>query len=196
VQDIVKASLQEAARLLVESIALDAEIVRAAEAVAETFAVGGKLYIFGNGGSAADAQHLAAEFINRFQIERPPLPAAALTTDTSVLTAIANDYSFQDVFAKQIKALGRPEDAALGLTTSGTSANVISALSAAKRLGMKTLAMTGAGGGEARGLVDVLLAVDSVETPRIQEVHIIWGHVICALVDYILFKRPGEALVE
>lgn len=185
-------NLAESARLKTAVQGQADLILDAAKAIATTFSNEGRLFIFGNGGSAADAQHLAAEFVNRFIIERPPLPAVALTTDSSVLTSVANDYSFDEIFSKQIKALGRPGDAALGLSTSGNSPNVVAGLVAARSLGMKTMAMTGAGGGECRTLADILLDVPSHETPRIQEVHITMGHIICEMVDYILFQRPGE----
>jgi len=184
--------LAESARLKTEAQRQAERIIEAAKIIAEAFSTGGRLLLFGNGGSAADAQHLAAEFVNRFLIERPPLPAIALTTDTSILTSVANDYSFNEVFAKQVKALGRPGDVVLGLSTSGNSPNVVAGLGAAKALGLKTIAMTGAGGGQLQTVVDLLLEVRSTETPRIQEVHITLGHIICQLVDYILFQRPGE----
>ena len=191
-KEMVVTALAESARLKTETQSRADIIIEAANLIAETFSRGGRLFIFGNGGSAADAQHLAAEFVNRFMIERPPLPAVALTTDTSVLTSISNDYSYNEVFAKQIKALGRAGDMAWGLSTSGNSPNVNQALSAARGMGIKTIVMTGAGGGEAKPLADVLLDVNSTATPRIQEVHITMGHVICELVDYILFQKPGE----
>ena len=191
-KEIITKALTESARLKTETQVMADLIIEAAMEVARSFTRGGRLLIFGNGGSAADAQHLAGEFINRFLIERPPLPAVALSTDSSVMTSIANDYSFNEVFAKQVKALGREGDVAWGLTTSGNSPNVISALSAARALKLRTIVMTGAGGGEAKALADIHLAVGSTLTPRIQEVHITMGHIICELVDYILFQRPSE----
>jgi D-sedoheptulose 7-phosphate isomerase len=167
------------------------EIVSAATAIAEAFKAGGKLLLFGNGGSAADAQHIAAEFMNRFLIERPPLPAIALTTDTSVLTSIANDYTFDEIFSKQVKALGKKRDVALGITTSGSSGNVLKALRAAKKLGMTTIALTGEGG-KAASLADIALQIPSRSTPRIQEAHIAVGHILCDLTDTILFKDVGK----
>ncbi len=160
--------------------------------ISQAFTSGCKLMIFGNGGSAADAQHIAAEFVNRFLIERPPLPAVALTTNTSILTSISNDYGFDDVFSKQIKAIGQPGDIAWGISTSGRSPNVLKALSAARGRQIKTIAMTGAGAREAEVLADVFLEADSTATPRIQELHITWGHIICELVDYILFEKPSK----
>jgi D-sedoheptulose 7-phosphate isomerase len=166
-------------------------VVAAAAAIVESLRGGGKLLVFGNGGSAADAQHIAAEFMNRFLIERPPLPAIALTTDTSVLTSIANDYSFDEIFSKQVKALGKKGDVALGITTSGSSGNVLKALRAAKKLGMTTIALTGEGG-KAASLSDIALQIPSRNTARIQEAHIAVGHILCDLTDTILFKDVGK----
>jgi len=165
------------------------------EVVVERLVAGNKIFFFGNGGSAADAQHLAAEFVNRFQIERPPLPAIALTTDTSILTSIGNDYGYADVFAKQLKALGREGDVAVALSTSGNSPNVLRALEVAKKIGIVTVGMTGGDGGKLAPIVDHHLCVSSTKaTPRIQETHILIGHVICDLVDCKLFGRsPGKA---
>jgi len=163
------------------------QVAAAARLLASTLKGGGKILLFGNGGSAADAQHLAAEFVNRFLIERPPLAALALTTDTSILTSIANDYDFLEVFAKQVRALERPGDAALGLSTSGNSANVVRALEVARRLGLKTLALSGGDGGPVAAAADLAIVVPSKSTPRIQEVHITIGHVLCDLVDFLLF---------
>lgn len=165
------------------------KLASAAELIAEAFKAGGKLMVIGNGGSAADAQHLAAEFVNRFEIERPPLPAIALTTDTSILTSIGNDYDFETVFIKQIKAVGKEGDVLLALSTSGTSPNVVKAVGTASKLGIKTVALTGRGGGGLAERVDLVLNVDSNSTPRIQEVHITVCHMICELVDYILFQK-------
>lgn len=195
-KEMVLAALAESARLKSDASHSAVQVVEAAQMIANTFSNGGRLYLFGNGGSAADAQHIAAEFVNRLLIERPPLPAVALTTDSSVLTSIANDYSYNEVFVKQIKAFGRQGDVAWGISTSGNSPNVIHALRAAKNMGMKTITMTGSGGGEARGMADILLEVDSKSCVRIQEVHITFGHIICELVDYILFQKPGEAAKE
>jgi len=192
VKETVARSLKEGAELrlkMAETMA--ASITAAAESIAEAFKAGRKLLLFGNGGSAADAQHIAAEFMNRFLIERPPLPAIALTTDTSVLTSIANDYSFDDVFSKQVKALGKKGDVALGITTSGSSANVLKALRAAKKLGMITIALTG-DAGKAAALADIALQIPSRSTPRIQEAHIVVGHILCDLTDTLLFRDIGK----
>jgi len=147
-----------------------------------------KILIFGNGGSAADAQHIAAEFVNRFQIERPPLAALALTTDTSIITSIGNDYHFDEIFSKQIKALGKKDDIAIGISTSGGSKNVIKAIHAAKNIGAFTIGLTGRGG-ELAECADLVFAVQSDTTARIQEAHIFLGHVLCDLVDRALFPE-------
>ncbi|MCL6621702.1 MAG: D-sedoheptulose 7-phosphate isomerase [Syntrophobacterales bacterium] len=165
------------------------QVIAAARLLADTLKAGGKILLFGNGGSAADAQHLAAEFVNRFQVERPPLAAVALTTDTSILTAVANDYDFREVFVKQVQALGRPGDVAVGLSTSGSSPNVVAALVAARDLGLRTLALSGGDGGPVAKAAELAIVVPSRHTPRIQEVHITIGHVLCDLVDYLLFPE-------
>lgn len=159
--------------------------------VADTFRDGGTLLIFGNGGSAADAQHLAAEFVNRYRLERPPLPAIALTTDSSALTAIANDYTFQDVFSKQVRALARPGDIVIGITTSGNSSNVIEGLRAAREVGCKTVALVGRDGGEAAKLVDLVFVAPFQDTARIQETHLLLEHLICDAVEHMLFIEPS-----
>lgn len=147
-----------------------------------------KLLVFGNGGSAADAQHIAAEFVNRFKIERPPLAAIALTTDTSALTSIANDYSYDEIFAKQVSALGQPDDVALAISTSGNARNVLRAVAVCRTLGVRTIALTGGNGGKLASQADLVLCVDSTsETARIQETHIVIGHTICELVDRMLY---------
>ncbi|MBI3302401.1 MAG: SIS domain-containing protein [Deltaproteobacteria bacterium] len=161
---------------------------RATEEVVRALKAGGKILLFGNGGSAADAQHIAAEFVNRYLIERPPLPAIALTTDTSALTSIANDYGVAELFAKQIRALGRAGDVAIAISTSGNSANVLRALEVCRELHIHTIGLTGGKGGAMAGMVDHLLCVSSTSvTPRIQEAHILIGHVICELADQMLF---------
>ncbi len=144
---------------------------------------GNKILLFGNGGSAADAQHIAAEFVNRFLQNRQALPAIALTTDTSVLTSIANDYSFENIFSRQIEAFGKNGDVAIGITTSGNSPNVIRGIIKARQLGLKTIGFTGEHGGELRDKVDLCLCVPSHNTPRIQEMHITAAHIICELLE-------------
>jgi D-sedoheptulose 7-phosphate isomerase len=183
-------AVTDARRLMERLVAEQGEVVVvAARLLAETLQAGGKILIFGNGGSAADAQHIAAEFVNRFQVERPPLAALALTTDTSVLTSIANDYTFTEVFAKQVRALGRPGDVAWGISTSGSSPNVVAALEAARELGLKTLALSGGEGGPVAARAEVAIIVPSRNTPRIQEAHITVEHVLCDLVDFLLFPE-------
>jgi len=165
------------------------DIIALAEKIVLAFTGDRKLMLCGNGGSAADAQHIAGEFINRFLLERPPLPAIALTTDTSIITSIGNDYSFDEVFSKQVKALGVEGDILLAISTSGNSGNIISAVNDAKKQGIFSVGLTGGNGGRLKGLVDMALVVKSDVTPRIQETHILVGHIICQLVDYILFQR-------
>jgi D-sedoheptulose 7-phosphate isomerase len=164
-------------------------LIRAATIIVDAFNNENKLMLFGNGGSAADAQHIAAEFVNRFMIERPPLPAMALTTDTSILTSVGNDYTFDDVFSKQIKALGMEGDVAWGMSTSGNSVNVVEALIVARERGLRTIGMTGANTGKMAEVAQVLLRVDAENAARIQECHITMAHIICELVDYQLFQR-------
>ena len=163
-------------------------IILAAEKMAACINAGNKILIFGNGGSAADAQHLAAEFVNRFRIERPPLAALALTTDTSILTSIGNDYRFEDIFAKQIEALGKKNDIAWGLSTSGDSKNVIEAIKVANKKGLFSIALTGRGGALTH-CAQLLFTAESDDTPRIQEAHITLGHIICDLVERMLFSK-------
>lgn len=154
-----------------------------ADALVATLARGGRIYVCGNGGSAADAQHFAAELTGRYRRERRPLPAVALTTDSSALTCIGNDYAFADVFLRQVEALVREGDAVVGITTSGNSENVLRALEAAKRLGAHTVALTGHGGGKVTGVADQTLVVPSDTTARIQEMHILFIHMICERID-------------
>ncbi|MDX9835039.1 MAG: D-sedoheptulose 7-phosphate isomerase [Desulfobulbus sp.] len=166
------------------------DLLRLADWIRETFENGGKLLIFGNGGSAADAQHLAAEFVNRFLINRRPLPALALTTDSSVLTSIGNDFSYDLVFVKQVQALGKPEDLALGISTSGTSVNVVNALQVAREIGMRTAALTGGTarpGGDLVGVCDLVLNVPADATPHIQETHLWIEHLLCEIVEKQMF---------
>jgi D-sedoheptulose 7-phosphate isomerase len=187
-KDIIMNILDESIRVKEHFVKNHADlIVKAAERIAACITSGHKVLIFGNGGSAADAQHIAAEFINRFQIERPPLAALALTTDTSVITSIGNDYSFNDIFAKQIRALGRQDDIAVGISTSGNSENVVRAVEAAKDMGLFTIGFTGPGG-KLADCADMIFCVESNVTARIQESHITLGHMLCDLTDRILFQ--------
>ena len=180
-------------RFLEENTQALAGVVRL---IADAFRAGKKVLLFGNGGSAADAQHIAAEFTNRMLMERPPLPAIALTTDTSALTSIANDYGYVDVFAKQVAALGQPGDVAIAISTSGNSPNVLAALRVCRDKKIHTVGLTGRDGGQMASQVDHLLNVSATgKTPRIQETHILVGHTICELVDEALFgaRRAGGA---
>lgn len=165
-------------------------LVAVVEAIISALKAGNKILLFGNGGSAADAQHLAAEFVNRFVIERPPLPAIALTTDSSIITSIGNDYDFSEVFSKQIRAIGQAGDIAWGISTSGNSANVLKGLEVAKKIGLVTIAFTGKDGGSIAKIADLSINVSSSVTARIQEAHITAGHAICDLVDIKLFQKP------
>jgi len=167
-------------------------IVEMAGLVGRAFLAKHRLFLFGNGGSAADAQHLAAEFVNRFQMERPPLPAIALTVDTSILTSIANDHDFADVFARQLQALARPGDVALGISTSGRSRNVIGALKWSQENGVLTIGFGGLANTEMDLYCDLILHVSSPVTARVQECHITVGHIICALVEEIVFGAGCE----
>ncbi len=165
-----------------------ATLERVARVIADALTQGHKVLIFGNGGSAADAQHIAAEMVNRYVVERRPLPAIALTTDTSALTSIANDYGYEQVFAKQIEALGATGDVAIAISTSGGSPSVLRAIEACGRVGLFVVGLTGGDGGEMRDQVDFLLNVSATrETARVQETHIVAGHVLCDLVDRLLF---------
>ena len=181
---VVAAVFDEAIALHQRVRAQDAApIVSAAEAIGTAFAAGGRLLVFGNGGSAADAQHLAAELVGRFERERAAMPALALTTDTSVLTSVGNDYGYDRVFARQVEALGRPGDVAMGITTSGTSPNVLAALAAARTRGLTTVALTGRDGGQAGAMADVHINVPTASAARAQEVHRTIIHALCALLE-------------
>jgi D-sedoheptulose 7-phosphate isomerase len=188
-KDVIQNILKESVEVKQRSIknCMDA-LIQGADLIAACLTSGHKLLIFGNGGSAADAQHIAAEFVNRFQIERPPLAAIALTTDTSILTSIGNDYHFDEIFTKQVQALGKKDDLAWGISTSGNSKNVIQAMRAAGEIGLHTIGMTGRGGALAKS-AEIVFRAESDSTARIQETHIILGHILCDLVDRILFTE-------
>ncbi len=186
IQKRFKESAEVKARFLKENLP---KLLESIKLVSHAFEAGNKLFFFGNGGSAADAQHIAAEFVNRYIMDRPPLPAIALTTDTSILTSVANDMAFIDIFSRQIKALGKEGDVAVGISTSGNSANVIKAFEVAKEMGMKTIAFTGNDGGILAKLADIALIVSSNSTPRIQETHILVGHLLCEMVEHQLFFK-------
>lgn len=159
------------------------------ETIAGVFKKGGQVLFCGNGGSAADAQHLAAEFSGRYYFDRPPLNAEALHVNSSYLTAVANDYSYDEIFARLVRAKGKAGDLLIGLSTSGNSGNVVNALETARSINMQTIAFTGQGGGEARKWSDYLFAIPSHDTPRVQEVHMLIGHIICEQVESKLFKH-------
>ena len=161
-------------------------VVRAAEMVVTSLRGGGKLVTFGNGGSAADAQHMAAELLGRYLLERAPLPAVCLTDNVSTMSAIGNDYGFTDVFARQVNGLGRAEDVAVAFSTSGNSPNVLAGVAAAQAIGMPTIGLTGAGGGALAGAVDLCIRVPADGTPRIQEAHTLVAHLMCELVERAL----------
>ncbi len=186
----VTAQFAESAQLKLEaSQALAEPIARAGALLAGALRAGGKVLACGNGGSAADAQHFAAELINRFEVERAPLAAVALTTDSSTLTSIANDYSYEQVFAKQVRGLGRRGDALLAISTSGNSANVMEAMRAARELGVRVIALTGNGGGRMGAMLsgeDVHVCVPHKRTARIQEVHLLVLHCLCDGIDFQL----------
>ncbi|MBW2146890.1 MAG: D-sedoheptulose 7-phosphate isomerase [Deltaproteobacteria bacterium] len=187
-EEHIRSWFEEHSRIVAQFMASQAAQMRmAGQTIAEALQKGGKLMLFGNGGSAADAQHLAAEFVNRFQFERPPLPALALTTDSSVITSITNDQDFSEIFVRQIKSLGRAGDVAMGISTSGRSLNVIKGVQAARKMGLFTIGLVGSNGTGMIEAVDLAISVPSSSTPHVQEVHIIAGHVICHLVDMILF---------
>ncbi len=192
ISSIFSASITAKQHFLQEN---EASLERVIHTLVRAFRDGKKLLLFGNGGSAADAQHIAAEFVNRYLIERPPLPALALTTDSSALTSIANDYGAEEVFAKQLQALGKAGDVAIAISTSGNSPNIVRGLEICRALGIHTVGLTGGSGGKIAMLVDHLLCVSSTTvTPRIQETHILVGHVICEMVDQLLFGAEGNGL--
>jgi len=177
---IIKSSIETKSKLLDEGLA---GIEKAVLSIESRLKSGGRLLIFGNGGSAADSQHIAAEFVGRFKLERNAIPALALTTNTSTLTALANDYGYEATFKRQIEALGGEKDAALAISTSGNAANVIEAVKAAREKGLLTVALTGKGGGALAGLADISITVSSNDTARVQEAHILIGHIIAELIE-------------
>jgi len=189
----VSAHFAESAKLKLAAVEeMKAPLVRGIELMVDALRKGGKILSCGNGGSAADAQHFAAELVNRFERERPPLAAIALSTDTSGLTSIANDYAYQQVFSKPLRAFGKRGDALLGISTSGNSGNVIDAIHAAHELGIRVVALTGNGGGKMAGVLrddDVHLCVPHKTTARIQEVHLLCIHCLCDGIDTLLFPR-------
>jgi D-sedoheptulose 7-phosphate isomerase len=167
-------------------------VASVSEVLVQAFKQGNKALLFGNGGSAADAQHIAAELVGRFAFDRPALPALALSVNSSCVTAIGNDHGFDRVFSRQLEALARPGDVAIGISTSGDSPNVVKGMSTAKRMGLHTIALTGRTGGSLRESVDHCICVPSSETPRVQECHILLGHIISELVEWELFHEEGR----
>jgi len=167
-------------------------VAECAQMLIDTLQAGQKILIMGNGGSAADAQHFAAEMVGRFLLERRALAAIALTTDTSILTAVGNDYGFDDIFKRQVEALAKPDDVLIGISTSGNSKNIKRAFAAGKNLGVKTIGLLGRDGGEIASLADLDLTVPSLETPRIQEAHLVMIHILCDLVEKGLFSQKSE----
>jgi len=186
IKDIILDSIHVKEEILRNKIP---EILDIAEAFISCLKKGGKIIFFGNGGSAADSQHLAAELIGRFKKDRGALAAIALTTNTSIITSLSNDYGYEIVFAKQIEGLGNKNDLAIGISTSGKAKNVIAAIKQAKKMGIKTIAFTGSDGGELSKIADISFVVPSQTTARIQEAHITLGHVICELVENELSKN-------
>jgi len=184
----------EAKQQLLQDPSLISVVGRVSEACIQALRGGNKLLLFGNGGSAADTQHIATEIVGRFAFERPALPALALSVDTSALTAVSNDYGFDHAFSRQVEALGREGDVALGFSTSGNSPNVLRAISSAKKMKLHTVAFTGRSGGRLRISPDVddCVSVPSDVTARIQECHLLIGHIICELVEEELFHAPGR----
>jgi D-sedoheptulose 7-phosphate isomerase len=187
----IEASIAVKQQLLGSAEAVSA-MARVSEILVEALRRGNKPILFGNGGSAADAQHIAAEFVGRFAFDRPALPALALSVNTSCVTAIGNDYGFDLVFARQIEALGRPGDVAIGISTSGNSANVLQGLAVAKKKGLHTVALTGSSGGKLKTTSDHCICAPSNETPRIQECHILIGHIISELVEQTIFHDKSS----
>jgi len=192
---IIKQILNESIKVknkIVDDPSLVAQIRKVSSVIIEAYRKKNKVILFGNGGSAADAQHIAGELVNRLHLEREALPAIALTTDSSVLTSIANDYDYSRIFARQVEALAKEGDVVIGVSTSGNSVNVIEAVKVAKEKGAKTIGFTGRGGAKLAKLVDFVISVPSEETPRIQESHITIFHIICYLVERELFGNGNE----
>src|SRR6266481_4573905 len=191
VKKLIEASIVVKQELLRSEDVLLA-IAKTSETLIDALQKGNKALLFGNGGSAADAQHIAAELVGRFAFDRPALPALALSVNTSCVTAIGNDFGFEQVFSRQLEALARPGDVAIGISTSGNSANVLRAMSTAKKIGLKTIALTGRSGGSLKNAVDYCICAPSSETPRIQECHILIGHIISELVEREIFHEEGR----
>jgi len=187
IRDIIQASIDTKLHLL-QNDELLTTIEKVVDVITTTFKSGKRVYLCGNGGSAADAQHLAAEFSGRFYKDRKALPAEALHCNTSYLTSVANDYGFDNVYSRMMEGIGQSGDVLIGLSTSGNSANIIKAFEAAKEKGVITIAFTGSSGGQMKSISDYLINIPSTDTPRIQESHIMIGHIICELVEHNYFK--------
>jgi D-sedoheptulose 7-phosphate isomerase len=187
----IKASIAAKQQLLANQEILST-IAQVSKVMVESFQQGNKVFLFGNGGSAADSQHIAADFVGRFAFDRPPLPALALSVNSSCVTAIGNDYGFDLVFARQLEALAKPGDVAIGISTSGNSPNVLQGLAAAKKLGLHTVAFAGCTGGKMKNAADFCICAPSNETPRIQECHILVGHIISELVEATIFHEQSR----
>lgn len=187
-KDAIIQIFEESAQLKVKFARENTDkIIEVVQLIAQAFREGKKVILFGNGGSATDASHIAAEFVNRFLMERPPLPAIALNTDAAIITSISNDYDYSQVFSKQLAALGHEGDVVIGISTSGNSPNVVKAMDVAKKNGMRTIVLTGGSGGKLKNLADYTFLVPAKVTARVQETHITLGHVICQMVDEELF---------
>lgn len=184
--DIIRQRMADHAAVWKATQALAPQIAKAGDLFSQALQTGHKILFCGNGGSAADAQHLAAEIIGRFQKERAPYPALALTVDTSILTAVANDYGYDTVFSRQVQGLGQTGDVLVGISTSGNSKNVVAAIAAAREKGMSVIGLTGQGGGSMADLCDVCLAVPSSVTARTQEMHIMIGHILCEIAEEVM----------
>ena len=194
--DFICLQIEESLRvmnLILEDGVIQKLIKEAASVCGRSLKKGNKIIFAGNGGSAADAQHLAAELVNRFSFDRPALAAVAITTDTSIITSISNDYEFERLFGRQLEAIGKKGDVFISLSTSGNSANILEGIKEAKKLGIFTIGLTGKSGGKMKRLCDRVIKVPSDETPRIQETHILIGHIICSLIENSLFGKKIQS---
>lgn len=191
IDSLIRTTFEESSDLIKSSYDLNKEIIESIKVISKCLREGNKIILFGNGGSAADAQHVAAEFVGRYQLERKSFPAISLTTDTSILTAIGNDYSYDLVFSRQCEGLVSKNDVVIGISTSGNSRNVKNALIASKKKGAITIGFLGNSGGQIKKLVDISIVVHSKSTPRIQEVHRVVFHIICELVEKILTEKSS-----
>lgn len=191
IKEQIAASIQPKQQMLADET-IHEQIAQAVDAIIEVYRNQGKVLLCGNGGSAADAQHIAGEFVSKFRFHRKALPALALACNSSVLTSIGNDYEYAYLFERQIEAFARPEDIVIGISTSGNSENISRALNKAKQCGAKTIVLLGSGGGKNKEFADIAIIVPSTDTPRIQESHILIGHIICDLVEAVLFGDVNE----